>query len=76
MTDGLIAVFALFDEFSDSFGLPDPEHRERQCEFTTRMNAIICRHRGHTMVPDQCGKPEHDYCVRCGITQSDLESYV
>lgn len=26
---------------------------------------IICTELGHIPVVDMCGKPEHDYCVRC-----------
>lgn len=25
-----------------------------------------CRQLGHEVVPDQCEKPEHDFCVYCG----------
>jgi len=25
----------------------------------------ICKAIGHNMIPDQCGKPEHDYCAYC-----------
>ena len=24
-----------------------------------------CKELGHEVVPDQCGKPEHDLCVYC-----------
>lgn len=25
----------------------------------------LCRYYGHKPVPDQCGRPEHDFCVYC-----------
>lgn len=29
---------------------------------------MICRHIGHDIESDQCGKPEHDFCVICQET--------
>lgn len=26
----------------------------------------VCAARGHEVIPDQCNKPEHDWCVLCG----------
>jgi len=26
---------------------------------------LLCRAFGHLPIPDQCGKPEHDYCACC-----------
>lgn len=27
--------------------------------------ALLCQHAGHDVVSDNCGMPEHDYCIRC-----------
>ena len=27
--------------------------------------ALICAHLGHEPIPDHCGRPEHDLCLRC-----------
>ncbi len=27
---------------------------------------LLCKHAGHLPGMDHCGKPEHDYCHRCG----------
>ena len=33
---------------------------------TTELPKILCKHLGHQPIADQCNKPEHDYCGRCG----------
>lgn len=38
------------------------------------MLAIICKHRGHDMEIDQCGREEHDYCVICGARRDALDA--
>ena len=33
----------------------------------------LCGIIGHEeLIPDQCGRPEHDYCLRCRIRREDL----
>lgn len=69
----------LFDDYSEFFGLadsdfPDREPQEKQCEFESKFHALICQHLGHEIGPDQCGKPEHDFCGRCGELRVDLEA--
>jgi hypothetical protein len=32
-----------------------------------------CRWRGHQLIPDQCGIPDHDYCARCGASPGRRE---
>ncbi len=35
--------------------------------------AIICKHRGHDMESDQCGRVEHDYCIVCGQRRDQMD---
>lgn len=71
-------MIALFDEYSEFFGLtsqnfPKYKPEEKQCEFEDKFKELICEYRGHYIGPDQCGKPEHDYCYRCGKLRIELE---
>lgn len=34
-------------------------------EIEAAVKAILCRHYGHEIENDQCGIPEHRYCVWC-----------
>jgi hypothetical protein len=43
-----------------------------QIEIT--VNKIMCDTYGHEIIPDQCGKPEHRYCVYCQRRETDLLS--
>ncbi len=37
------------------------------------LNSRLCLVLGHTeLVPDHCGKPEHDHCMRCGFQRKEL----
>lgn len=65
-------MIALFEEYKESFGLPSPEDREKTCDFEDAFNALICERKGHDIGPDQCNKPEHDYCYRCGKLRTAL----
>ena len=31
------------------------------------LSPLLCKHAGHLAVPDNCGRPEHDYCSRCNV---------
>ena len=31
----------------------------------------LCKELGHKMIDDQCGRPEHRYCVYCNHKESD-----
>ena len=33
-----------------------------------RMQLLACRLLQHTPINDQCGRPEHDFCVHCRKT--------
>ena len=71
-------MIELFDEFAEYFGLDDKDFptdqpQKKQCEFEDKFNALICAERGHDIGPDQCGKPEHDYCCRCMRRKTDIE---
>ena len=63
----------LFEKYRDSLGLPDREDLERQCDFEDELAALLCQHYGHNLIPDHCGKPEHDYCVRCSRRREELD---
>lgn len=32
---------------------------------------VLCRIQGHQPERDQCGRPEHDYCLWCGKSMPD-----
>lgn len=71
-------VIHLFDEYSEFFGLddaafPDSKPQRMQCDFEYAVNELICKLRGHEIGPDQCGKPEHDLCYRCGKRRVEIE---
>jgi len=34
----------------------------------------VCAHTGHIIEDDQCGKPEHRYCVQCTRRVGDIEA--
>jgi len=38
------------------------------------VNELLCEHYGHEIIDDQCGRPEHRYCVWCNRRESDLGS--
>ena len=70
-------MISLFNAYSEDFGLtdaefPDDKPEERQCDFRDKFNALICCHKGHDIGPDQCGKPEHDFCYRCRALRIEL----
>lgn len=29
------------------------------------IKGLICKHIGHNVISDHCGRPEHDFCVTC-----------
>jgi hypothetical protein len=71
-------MIALFAEYKEDFGcsdadFPDEKPQARQCEYEKKFNAIVCDYKGHTIGPDQCGKPEHDLCYRCNRLRVDIE---
>lgn len=70
-------MIELFDDYAECFGLCDhdfPKHnfQERACEFEDKFKSIVCELRGHDIGSDQCAKPEHDYCYRCGKLRSEI----
>lgn len=78
LSDLINEVIALFDKYSESFGLSDTDfpkknYQDQACEFEEKFNEWVCKVRGHEFIADQCGKPEHDYCHRCNILKSEFE---
>ena len=70
-------LIALFREYRECFGIsdedfPDEEPQTKQCEFEDKFTEIVCRHRGHDLVPDQCMKVEHDFCINCGKRRDSI----
>jgi hypothetical protein len=37
------------------------------------VRALVCQLEGHKVVDDQCGIPEHRYCLICGDRQPNAE---
>lgn len=71
-------MIALFDSHAEYFGLSDdqfPDHQpqNRQCDFEDQFKALVCEYKGHDIGPDQCGKPEHDFCYRCHKLKTVIE---
>lgn len=67
-------VRSLFYRYRGSLGLSDEIELDQQCEYEDRMARLLCEYQGpHDFVPDHCGKPEHDYCSRCGVVREDLD---
>lgn len=64
-------MIELFDEYRDSFGIDLEDQLDRACEFEDKFCELICEYRGHDIGPDQCGKPEHDYCYVCKKLKHD-----
>lgn len=62
----------LFWQYSDYLGVDDPEDRNLQLEFEEKFKDMICEINGHQIMPDQCGKPEHDFCGVCFKLKSDI----
>jgi hypothetical protein len=65
-------MISIFDDYREYFGLDGLECRDKQCEFEDKFNEFICEHRGHDLGPDLCGIPEHDFCLRCHKSPSEL----
>lgn len=65
----------LFDDCqkADAFGLDGKKNLELVCKYEDEMSDLICKHKGHCFVPDQCGIPSHDYCERCGKRRDEIE---
>jgi hypothetical protein len=69
----------LFDKYREYFGLDDTSFPEdgpqrKQCEFEDAFVGLMCSYYGHDIGPDQCGKPEHDLCYRCGRLRVEIET--
>lgn len=66
VTDGII---------DEKYGWPmegdDPPEYD---EIERRVLDALCDAFGHEIIYDQCGIPEHRYCVFCNRRETDLES--
>lgn len=67
-------AWELFANHRNSFGLKDDQHLEVACEFEDKFCELYCRHFGHRVGPDQCGKLEHDHCYRCMKVIGDIKA--
>lgn len=67
-TDALVA-FLTREDYMPGVGEPDPAgdagHDWYENHVLVPIKALVCGIRGHDVIPDQCGKPEHDYCMTC-----------
>ena len=67
-------MIRLFSDYRDYFGIGAESSLEAQCDFEEFFLGLICEYNGkHNLAPDQCGKPEHDYCTVCNISREDLD---
>lgn len=72
---------ALFREYQEWFGLanadfPEERPQDEQAKFEDKFELLICKHEGHNMVPDQCMKPEHDYCENCRTLRGSITGWI
>lgn len=56
---------ALFEEYDDNAVFGDPKLVDMAKDFRDRFRELICECRGHNIIPDRCGRPEHYYCDVC-----------
>jgi len=75
----IAALHVLFAEYREAFGLADVDFsgekpQERMLEYEEKFCALQCTNLGHDIGPDHCGKAEHDYCYRCGVSRAALEA--
>lgn len=71
----------LFWDHNENFGLSDvdfPEERPQddQVDFEEKFKEILCRYKGHKLIPDQCGMVTHDYCCVCGSRREEINDGV
>ena len=71
-------LIELFEEYREHFGLtnkefPEMEPQDKQCEFEDKFCELICEIKGHDIISDTCGIPEHDYCFMCNTLKSVIE---
>jgi len=71
-----IRLFVSDTVIDESYGYPmlgadDAVHDRLE----SAIGKVVCGHYGHDIVNDQCGIPEHRYCVRChlGIRAIDVQ---
>lgn len=62
-------MWALFERHRESLACAD---REDLDQFDQAFCELACRYLGHTLGPDQCNMPEHDFCYRCQQMASSL----
>lgn len=70
--DVALRFWRLYLGYEDDMCLPGQKHLRRQGEFDTKIRELACSYLGHEFGPDQCDKPEHDLCYRCGVRASVL----
>lgn len=63
---------SLFDKYREYFGLNESGYLDKCIEFEDKFCELICKHKGHKLGPDHCGKPEHDLCYRCNKYANSL----
>ena len=67
-------MIELFCECSEGFADDDDDALKLQVKFEDGFRELICEYRGHRIVPDHCGLPEHFYCIVCNRRESDIKA--
>ena len=70
--DAFDRAVKLFDQYRDYFSMDEKEDLQKQYEYEEEFCELVCDIKGHDIGPNHCGKPEHDYCYRCGRTAGYL----
>jgi hypothetical protein len=68
-----LRVFLSDTVFDDEYEYPDDGSDDALLdEIALAVNTILCNAYGHDIIPDQCDKREHDFCVYCNRRGTDL----
>lgn len=68
-----ITIFLSDTIIDEKYGWPPDDSADAITdEIEDAVKAILCRHFGHEIEDDQCGIPEHRYCVWCHKRETRL----
>ena len=75
--EALKTMVDLYKKHEDDFYAMDEGNKDRLEEYMDTMSDLmpeVCRIIGHDeLIPDYCGMPKHDFCIRCGTSRERIE---